>query len=67
MNVAWDAFVDPRPAYLSWFSVNPCAAHENFLNQMRQDLLWRQYNRRNPLVNPWVFRQGQCMDGLVTQ
>ena len=70
-NVTWGASADPCLAYLLQSPVNPHTARRcvwyNFLRHRRQEHLWRQYNRHNPLVNPRVHCQDDGRDGPVNQ
>ena len=70
-NVSWGAYVDPCPDYLPWSSVNTHATQrsiqDEFLGCRRQERLWHQYNKRNPLVNPRVHQRGKDGDSPVTQ
>ena len=71
VDVTWGASVYPWPAYLPRIPVNPHAAklrvHNDFLRHSRQEFLWRQFDWRNTLVNPWVHHWGQEKYGPVTQ
>ena len=70
-NFSWGASVNPCPDYLPLSPVIPRAARrrvcDDFLHYRHQERLWRQYNRRNILVNFWVHCKGENRDGLVTQ
>ena len=70
-NVALGASIDVSPVNSPQSPVNPyisaCRFQDDFLFLRRQKHKRHHYNKHNPWVDPWVHREGDDREGLVTQ
>ena len=70
-NIDWGASISASPTKFTMSPECPCAArrriHGNLFHCTHNELLWSQFNFRNPLENHWVCWRGKARYGTVTQ